>query len=198
MYGQLVTEWLSESGITDEGGVYASGGDASEADEVFEDVGSAAKLQSRSDWEKTVFEPAVVDVDTLRGYLDSLFGRSGNSAVGDTGKRKREALQRLRQAVEGFEAELSRPYQFNHQSLKWTMDGLLSSNQLTNEKREVLKDFMGNRIILSEIADVLNMRLSAPESWNWEASGVSVEQRRNINGGFSIHMHEDLLQAVFL
>ncbi len=56
---------------------------------------------------------------------------------------------------------------------------------------------MDNNVILSEIADVLNMRMAALDSWSW-GSSVSVEQKRHINGGYNIHMHEDLLQAIFL
>lgn len=200
LYGELVTEWLSESGEKKhEVGADARGDHDIEEEEAFEDVGSAAKLKSRSEWERTIFEPAGVDTNTLLEYLDTLFGvGSVGSAEDETGKRKRQALKQLRQDVEAFEAELARPDQFNQDSLKWVIQGLLASDLLTNEKREVLKDFMGNPIIMSEIADVLNMQFSALDSWNWGPGGVPVEQRRRINGVFSINMHEDLLQAIIL
>ncbi|KUI70537.1 hypothetical protein VM1G_05736 [Cytospora mali] len=199
LYGELVTEWLSESnGKKSGGGNEATPGDGADIGEAFEDVGSAAKLKSKSKWESTVFEPAKVDVDILRGYLNSLFGCDDDSAEGVPDNSKLRALKTLRDSVEAFEARLARPDQFNQHNLKWAMQGLLSSDLLTNDKREVLKDFMGNPIILSEIADVLNMRFSALESWTWGFGGVPVEQRRKINGVFSIHMHEDLLQAIFL
>ncbi|ROV94283.1 hypothetical protein VMCG_08640 [Cytospora schulzeri] len=199
LYGELVTEWLSESGDKKgRVGADAMGEHGNGEGEDFEDVGSAAKLKSRSEWESTVFEPAGVDIGTLLGYLDSLFGRDGSSVEDETSMKKRQALNQLRQDVEAFEAELASPDQFREHNLKWTIQGLLSSDILTNEKREVLKDFMGSPVILSEIADVLNMRFSALGSWNWGPGGVPVEQRRKINGVFSIHMHEDLLQAIFL
>ncbi|ROV94857.1 hypothetical protein VPNG_09321 [Cytospora leucostoma] len=200
LYGQLVTEWLSKPSVEKQGAEAGSGdGDGDvEVGGAFEDVGTAAKLKSRSEWDSTVFEPAKVDVDTLIGYLDSLFGRGGDSPETETDRRKRHVLHRLREEIQDFEIELSRPEPFTQSTLEWAIRGLLSSDLLTNEEREVLRDFRGNAIILSEIADVLNMRFSAIESWNWSPDGVPVEQRRKINGIFSIHMHEDLLQAIFL
>ena len=202
LYGELVTEWLSKPGNEkkDKSTHHASDADDEEGEtvETFEDVGSAAKLKSRADWESTVFEPANIDVDTLLRYLESLLGCGNSSEEGESRNQKYQALQRLRKRVEGFEASLSRPDQFNQSNLKWAIQGLLSSDLLGNEKRAVLKDFMESPPILSEIADVLNMRMSALESWTWGPAGVPVEQRRKISGVFSIHMHEDLLQAIFL
>jgi hypothetical protein len=52
-------------------------------------------------------------------------------------------------------------------------------------------------VVLREIGDVLSMRLSALDRWSW-GDHVPLEQRRKVNGSFSIHMHEDVLQAIFL
>ncbi|CAM1504839.1 Fc.00g024300.m01.CDS01 [Cosmosporella sp. VM-42] len=189
LYGQLVTEWLS--GDKKDEGV---AGDDVEMGEAFEDVGNAKKLESRMEWEKMVFEPANVSRVALEKYLDRLFGV-------DTEKKKPVfgALQKLREAVESFESRISTPNQFNVTSLKWIIRSLHSSDLLSDEKREVLKDFEGNNIILNEISDVLNMRISALSSWTWSSEApVPVEMRRKISGIYNIHMHEDLLQAIFL
>lgn len=192
LYGQLVTEWLS--GDQKDG---ADKGEDTEMDDAFEDVGSSAKLKSKEEWERKAFEPAHVDVESLNGYLESVFGLT-TSVQGEDSKKKWQAVKDLRQAVQAFEVDISRPDQLDHSSLRWTIRGLMSSDLLTNEKREVLKDFLGNPVILSEIADVLNLRLAALESWKWGPDGVPVEQRRKISGIFSVHMHEDVLQAIFL
>ncbi|KAI3391288.1 hypothetical protein diail_7619 [Diaporthe ilicicola] len=192
LYGQLVTEWLS--------GDQKVGSDDNEDTDMgdaFEDVGSSAKLKSKQEWESKAFEPAHVDVDSLGGYLQGLFGLT-TSDQEPASKEKWQAVQDLRQDVKAFEVEISRPDQLNHYNLKWTIQGLMSSDLLTNEKREVLKDFLGSPVILSEVADVLNLRLASLESWKWGPKGVLVEQRRKISGKFSIHMHEDVLQAIFL
>lgn len=192
LYGQLVTEWLSgdKKGGSDKG-------EDTEMGEAFEDVGSSAKLKSKEAWESKAFEPAHVDVETLNLYLESVFGLS-TSVQGEDSKKKWEAVQDLRKTIQTFEVDISRPDQFDHFSLGWTIRGLMSSDLLTDEKREVLKDFLGNPVILSEIADVLNLRLAALDSWKWGPDSVPVEQRRKISGVFSIHMHEDVLQAIFL
>lgn len=192
LYGQLVTEWLSGD---QKGG--ADKGEDTEMGDAFEDVGSSAQLKSKQEWESKAFEPAHVDVELLNRYLKSVFGLS-SSVQDEDGKKKRQAVQDLREAVQAFEVDISRPDQFDHYSLRWTIRGLMASDLLTNEKREVLKDFLGNPVILSEIADVLNLRLAALDSWKWAPDSVPVEQRRKISGVFSIHMHEDVLQAIFL
>lgn len=162
--------------------------------EAFEDLGEQAKLQSKIDWENTVFEPAQVDTKAITQYLDHLFGIGIQEKRTITG-----CLQRLRQAVSRFEGLISTPDQFTVASLKWVIAGLHSSDLLSNEKREVLKDFETNDMILKEIADVLNMRINALETWTWNSeSPVPLEMNRKISGIYNIHMHEDLLQAIFL
>lgn len=191
LYGELVTEWLS--GDKQDIAV----GDDVEMEEPFEDVGNAAKLESRMEWEKMVFEPALVDVKEFEQYLNSLFGEADHDD--ERNKAVSEALSGLRDTVNSFEADLSSPNQFNTTSLRWVIQGLCSSDLLSDEKREVLKDFEGNNVILNEIADVLNMRISALGSWTWSSeSPVRVEMRRKISGVYNIHMHQDLLQAIFL
>jgi hypothetical protein len=178
----LVTEWLSsEKSVPAVGDIKMA--------ESFEEIPSAKKLASRAEWEKNVFEPAAVDVPALKEYLKQLFivdAKEGLSAIND-----------LRKKVEEFEASLSGAAQLTVHTLRWVIQGLQASDLLPNEKREVLKDFLGNDVILAEIGDVLSMRLSAVDRWSW-GSHVPLEQRRLVNGTFSIHMHEDVLQAIFL
>ncbi|OTA54200.1 hypothetical protein K449DRAFT_358631 [Hypoxylon sp. EC38] len=186
LYAQLVTEWLSteKSDEVDEADVAMT--------EDFEDVADAIKKDARQQWERTVFEPAKVDEEKLRSYLDQLFGTK------DTVTPARlKALNGLRDSIVDFENQMSMPNQFNHKTLKWVADGLLSSGLLSDEKRGVLKDFKNNPIILGEVADVLNMRITALDSWSWGPS-IPLEQRRQITGVYNVLMHEDLLQALFL
>ncbi|KAF4959568.1 hypothetical protein FGADI_1635 [Fusarium gaditjirri] len=187
LYGELVTEWLSGDKEKDPEADVEMG-------EAFEDVGDQAKLQAKIDWEDTVFQAADIDTKALNSYLDHLF-RSNNKDK----KTMANSLKNLRQSVSDHEASISTPNQFTVGSLKWIILGLHSSDLLSNEKREVLKDFESNDMILKEIADVLNMRISALESWTWNAeTPVSVSMEKKISGVFNIHMHEDLLQAIFL
>jgi hypothetical protein len=178
LYAQLVTEWLSSEKKSDTMDV---------DDEDFEELASKERLESRAEWERAVFEPFATDEHIIAKYLSSLFGKKESS----------KALNVFKKNFETFESQLAAPGQFNYGVLQWTIQGLLSSDLLTDDKRAVLKDFKDNPTILSEVADVLNMRMAALDTWSW-GDGVPLEQRKNLNGTYGIFMHEELLQAIFL
>jgi hypothetical protein len=175
LYGKLVTEWLSSEKKT-------STDDDVKMTESFEELPGAKRLEARTEWEKAVFEPMDVDIKGLQNYLDTLFVAPRKDVA--------NAIYKLRKKTEEFEASLSASKQFSVSNLRWVIEGLQISDLLSNEKREVLKDFLGNEIILGEIGDVLNMRMAALSRWTW-GDHVPVEQRRKLNGGYSVHMHED-------
>lgn len=181
LYGKLVTEWLSsEKSDVGDGDVKMG--------ESFEELPGAKKLEARKEWEKLVFEPANVDASNIKAYLRGLFGGQ---------KHVTKFLDEFRDEIAAFERRLTSSPAFNQGTLRWVIDGLQHSDLLSNEKREVLKDFLSNSVILDEIADVLNMRITALSRWTW-GDHVDLEQRRKLNGQYSVHMHEDLLQAIFL
>lgn len=186
LYAQLVTEWLSTEKLASGTGVDV------EMTEGFEDVGESMKQEARRDWEKVVFESAGVDESALKTYLDELFGLRDEEKPA-----KAKALMQLRNELAAFEITLAAPKQFNPATLTWVINGLLASDLLTDERREVVRDFLGNQIILTEVADVLNMRLAALTTWSWGES-VALEQQRKITGIYNVVMHEDVLQAIFL
>ncbi|KAK6849976.1 hypothetical protein PG995_013809 [Apiospora arundinis] len=167
LYAQLVTEWLAPESPS---GPTEVEGDDDEMTEPFEAIESARKLEAKQQWEQDVFVPAEVDEAGLSRFLKELFD---------------------------FERKLAEPNQFNAYTLKWVIGGLLASDRLSNEKCEALRDFVKNDIILGEIADVLNMRLSALDTWSW-GDNVPLEQRRKISGVYNVHMDEELLQSIFL
>ncbi|EUC28546.1 hypothetical protein COCCADRAFT_108885 [Bipolaris zeicola 26-R-13] len=182
LYGKLVTEWLSsEKSANNDGDV--------EMAESFEEVPGAKKLATRAEWEKNVFQAAEVDEKALRLYLKDLFVKDK--------KESTSAIDELHKKVQEFEKNLTRSNQLDMFSLRPVIEGLQNSDLLSNEKREALRDFLGNNVILTEVCDILNVRLAALENWNW-GPHVLVEQRRKINGEFSIHLDPDLLQAIFL
>jgi hypothetical protein len=188
LYGELVTEWLSSERAI------APADDASQMSDDFEEVDLRKEERDagRAEWENLVFEPFDTDQILIAAYLRGLFSKNG------TNKQAARALDDLRKSVEAFETTLSGPNQFNESVLRWTIAGLLASGLLTEEKRAALKDFLSNPIILAEVADVLNMRMAALDSWSWEMEGLPVEQRRHVTGRYHIYIDEDLLQAIFL
>lgn len=182
LYGKLVTEWLSSEKA-------AKADDDVDMGESFQEFPSAKKLEARKEWEKYVFEPASVDVAALNDYLERLFITDKREAA--------SALSDLRTHVKDFEESLMHSSQFNPHTLRWVIKSLQTSDLLSNEKREVLRDFLSNEVILLEIADVLNTRLESLDQWSW-GEYVLLEQQRQINGQFQVQMNEDILQAIFL
>ncbi|KAK7967214.1 uncharacterized protein PG986_001491 [Apiospora aurea] len=192
LYAQLVTEWLAPESPSDPSPGPSGAGDDEEMTEPFETIESAKRLEAKQQWEQDVFVPAQVDEAKLTRFLKEIFVNEPADS-----SKKAKALDKLAESIKDFEYKLSVPNQFNAYTLKWVIEGLLASDRLSNEKREALRDFVKNDIILGEIADVLNMRLSALDAWSW-GDNVPLEQRRKISGVYSIHMDEELLQSIFL
>lgn len=187
LYGQLTTEWLSarqKSAAKDDGDV--------KMEDDYEHVAGGKKFESRRKWEESVFKPAEIDLTAMKEMLHHLFESSP-----DDSNHLLKAIRVLRYEAAKFGRDLLSLRQFNPYSLGWTIKGLLASDLLDNEKREVLRDFLSNPTILNEVADVLNMRMMALADWSW-GDEVVVEQRRQLNGTYNIYMHEDLLEAIFL
>jgi len=143
LYGKLVTEWLSaEKGADENGDIDMS--------ESFEELPGAKRLEARSEWEKVVFIPMDIDVEALQEYLESLFITGNKDAA--------KAILNLRDEAQEFESTLGKPKQFSVSNLRWVIDGLQKSDLLSNEKREVLKDFLSNDIILGEVRNSRGFR----------------------------------------
>lgn len=170
LYGELVTEWLraEKSDASDS---------ISETPEGFEKINRAEKEEARANWEKTVFESHDTDPMAISEYLLNLFGENSEN------KQPFKGLQALWRSVKSFEATMSAPDQFNQSVLNWTINGLLASGLLSDEKRAVLKDFLASPVILTEVSDVLNMRISSISTWSWEDE-VPIEQRRHVTGSY--------------
>ena len=187
LYGRLTTEWLSSKQRVVPG---ASKGRVDT--DSFEHVSGTKRIDSRLMWERSAFKAADVSSDGILSMLHGTFERTN-----DGSKHLQEALTTLRKHVSSHESSLATLTNFTPETLKWTITGLVSSDLLTEEKRTVLRGFLENSVILSEIADVLNMRMAVLDEWSW-GEVVQLEERRQLNGSYNIYMHEDLLQAIFL
>lgn len=185
LYAKLTTEWLS----AEQKSTVTTGGDTEMEDVEYVQV--SKKGEARSAWERSVFEESVVDQAALREMLQNLFEPTPDGA-----RHLVKALKDLRRNVADFERSLASPTGL-YGDLGWTINGLLASDLLSDEKRDVLRDFQNNPVVLREIADVLEMRLLGFRDWSWGME-VLLEERRQMNGIYKIYMHEDLLQAIFL
>ncbi|RJE19119.1 hypothetical protein PHISCL_08546, partial [Aspergillus sclerotialis] len=180
-YSDLVTEWLANLD-----------GDASEETQSqdFQQVGRAEMHEQRAAWESYVFHDGSVDADTIRGYLDHLFGKTSLS---------QEALKELRENIKNFGSHFAdKTAWFTVDELDWVSKSLLKADLLSKEKTTILKEFMRNKEVAQEVADVLNMRLASLDSWRWPEEGIAVEMRRQLNGKYRVYMDEDLLDALMV
>jgi hypothetical protein len=86
-----------------------------EMTESFIEVPGVKKLEARSEWEKVVFEPTVVDTTGLNNYLQKLFITKKKHAA--------KAIDNLRDKVENFESTLTGITPFNISTLRWVIQG---------------------------------------------------------------------------
>ncbi|KAJ5291704.1 hypothetical protein N7478_000955 [Penicillium angulare] len=185
-YSRLVTEWLSNLEDT------ANENDEStKSDPAFENVGRAEMHEQRATWEKLVFNDANdVDDKTIESYLDDLFKET---------KLSREALKQFREGMKEFGSNLATKGDWlDTKELEWVSKALIKTDLLSDEKSAILKEFMRNKEVLQEVADVLNMRLASLENWSWGEDAIPVEMRRQLNGKYRVFMDEDLLDSLLL
>lgn len=181
LYGRLVKEWISAA--------ESNSNIDSIDDSGFESVGRKEMHEQRATWEEYVFNAYDTDTEAIDKYLGELFNSS---------KETQNALKILRTSTRRFERSLKHSKHFNQNSLKWVIEGLLRSDLVSDEKRAVLKDFLNNKVVLDEVADVLNMRMGTLEKWHWAPEGTPVEQRRQLNGRYRFYHDEDLLQSILI
>ncbi|KAI3401031.1 hypothetical protein diail_736 [Diaporthe ilicicola] len=177
LYGKLVNEWISAD--KDQG---------QDPQAASLSIGREEARVQRETWEGYVFVPKTTDKDAIKAYLSSIF---------EAQEDVEDKISELRRDLKSFQDYWSVNRHFNVDSLTTTIKGLLRSDILTDSKRATLKDFLGNETVLSEIADVLNMRMATRETWAWESDSV-IDQRRQLNGRYRFYPDEDLLQSIFL
>lgn len=171
LYGRLVTEWLEDSPAD------------AEAPSSIRDMEN-----HRAEWESNVFNARQTSQDGITNYLDRLFCSSKDS---------RQTLETLRKDVHAFEATLNKSGQFDEDSMRNCVRGLLASDLLTEEKRAALKHISSSKSSITDITDVLNIRISSIEDWSWDGV-VLAEQRRQRGGRYRVFHDEDLLDSLLL
>lgn len=189
LYSHLMTEWMNPQPQASQHPTTAEDKDSDDSFEVLER--QKARLQQLCDkFESVVFEPLETDEVEIDNYIQDLF----------SGEEGEKSLKSLRNTVKlQGDNMLANTAPFDKDSLTWCIRGLLAEDLLSEEKQNVLRDFLGNDLVLGEIADVLNMRFGDLESWTWDADGgIPVMPRQQLNGKYRIWMDEDVLQAIFI
>lgn len=177
LYGKLVNEWISAGKDQEQDPKAAS-----------VSVGRDEARVQRATWEEYVFAPKTTDKDAIKEYLSTVY---------ESEEDVKDQLGELRKELKRFQDNWAANPHFDVDSLTTTINGMLRSDILTDVKRATLKDFVGNDTVLSEIADVLNMRMATRKTWSWEGDLV-IDQRRQLNGRYRFYPDEELLQSIFL
>ena len=190
LYSQLLTEWLEAGADRPTSGDRTLADEEGSMDGSFTMVEKDRLQQLRDKFAEVIFTPLETDTKQIEAYLTGLFGDDDTAA----------ALKALRQRVHTFgETLMSRANPFDHYSLKWAIKGLLKEDLLSEEKRTILEEFHNNSSVLTEIADVLNMRFRNLVHWSWESDdGMIIQARPQLNGKWRVMMDEDILQAILL
>jgi hypothetical protein len=179
LYGKLVEEWIASGNASDTASTAEGSG--------FVEVGREEMHQQRATWEEYVFKAKETDGSAIKTYLDDVF----------SSKEAKRALEGIKKAMKTFQEDWKSERHFDESTLETVIRAMLRSDILTEEKRTTLRDFLANKVVLSEIADVLNMRMSTIKTWTW-GTPLIVEQRRNLNGRYRFYTDEDLLHSMFV
>ncbi len=167
LYGMLVNQWIDAGKTADA---------ASGADLV--PVGREEMHEQRAKWEEYVFKAKDTDGAAICDYLERVFKGS---------KDIKHSFDLLLEEMKTFQEKWDNsPRHFDERMLEGCIKSMLRSDVLSDAKRATLGDFLGNRVVLLEIADVLNMRMSTRSSWCWDTPLV-IEQRRNLNGRYRFY-----------
>ena len=174
--GQLVKERIS-----------AGKNDEAESPDSFVSVGREEMHEQRAIWEEYILKPRETDGAAIKAYLDDVFKTTPESRV---------ALGNLLKSVKNFQDRWINETHFDTEGLTKCITGMLQGDVLSDRQQSTLRDFLGNKVVLSEIADVLNMRMSALGSWDWDEP-VVIQQRRKLNGRYRFYPEEDILHSLF-
>ncbi|GKZ33807.1 hypothetical protein AbraIFM66950_003889 [Aspergillus brasiliensis] len=187
VYSRLLTEWVDPPVAAQDESQMAVDDDYMVVDER-----QKQRLQQLCDqFDASVFEPLDTNELQIRAFLDDLFpDEESMNALGNLRRKIRDDTTSFWKEKEPFTS----------QSVEYCVRGLLNEDLLSEEKRKIMESFLKTPVALTEIADVLNMRYSDLENWDWHAgeNGIPVVPRQQANGKYRIWMDEDLLQLIFL
>ncbi|KAJ5661816.1 reverse transcriptase [Penicillium maclennaniae] len=189
LYSRLLTEWMNPpSNQTNEAVEFSSEGD----DFLFVDERQKQRLKQLCDqFERTVFEPYETEPIAIDSFLSGLFPT----------EKSKNALESLRESIRRYLAAIwEEKNPFTIDSLSACIRGIQTEEIVSEEKQETLKHFLNSKVVLNEIADVLNMRYTDLKNWDWHADdeGVPVLPRQQLNGKYRIWMDDDVLETIFV
>lgn len=188
LYSRLLTEWMNPPSKNEDATNHPS------EDEDFEIVDERQKERLKQlcdQFEDMVFNPCETSSDEIISFLQALF----------TGENGLKSLESLRSKVSAeSQAIWDQKDPFTVESLSRCIRGIRTEEIVSEQKQQTLKHFLDNKVVLNEIADVLNMRYADLRNWDWHADseGVPVLPRQQLNGKYRIWMDDDVLETIFV
>lgn len=187
LYMEIMREWIKNSDEVD----VLDDPDVCQSPIQHQTQNSApSKEEYRKQWESYVFSAIETDQTAITAWLDKLL-RSTESTS--------KAFAALRRDIAGFEEALAKDQEhFTEVTTNWCIHGLLASDLLTDDKRGELTLLQQDNGTLSQIADILNIKMNTLDRWAWSEEGVPAEQRRQLGSRYRIFHDEDLMNALLL
>ena len=217
IYSKLLVEWMEKrESDEDMNGIDAEDEGLVDADDNYEFVErQKERLKELCDkFESVVFERQDIDPTKVTEWMENLFDGVGGKVGTSLASWSRDCncndiphychrgdtdIEGLRQSIERSCADLWSPTSlpFDADTVKTCIEEILVERNLSEEKQTHLREFLTNESILAEIADVLNMRWTDLNNWDWQApDGNHVYPRRDTSGKYRIWMDYDVLQAI--
>lgn len=188
LYARLLTEWMNPPSKNEDATNHPS------EDEDFEIVDGRQKERLKQlcdQFEDMVFNPCETSPAEITSFLQGLFpGEDGVKSLESLRSKVRIESQSIWDQTDPFTVD----------SLSRCIRGIRTEEIISEQKQQTLKHFLDNKVVLNEIADVLNMRYADLRSWDWHADseGVPVLPRQQLNGKYRIWMDDDVLETIFV
>ncbi|PVH96904.1 hypothetical protein DM02DRAFT_730914 [Periconia macrospinosa] len=185
LYYRLLSEWTNSDSEP-----ISNSESKMELDGSYEHVQKYNLQKLKDRFSSVAFTARDTDEVEIDAYLSSLFEDDYAAAK----------LEKIRVRIADFGREFyNRSAPFDTSTVGYCIRALLTNDLLNDEAKSTLSDFKDNKLVLKEIADVLNLRFADISNWGWECDdGMYYEPRRQGNGKYRIMMDQDILQAIFL
>lgn len=150
------------------------------------------KRQLRN-FEEFAFNKDSVDGAAVKAYLEELFAEAP-AELKALRKRMAAASRRLLQRPSTEGAPMR---QIPLDGVRASIQAYMNSGMLSNADIKTLGSFLKNDLVLGEIANVLEMKLSALGTFAW-THPVPAELVRQLSGKYRVVMRPEILDGVFL
>ncbi|KAF8349437.1 hypothetical protein F5887DRAFT_1070757 [Amanita rubescens] len=172
LFGDLFKEWIA-SGDSALGTTASEHGNASI---WYVNVGRKEKQEQLDRFKSFMFDEKSVDTKALLSYLNNVF----------SDKDARKKLEKIRGDIKNFCDETMDYTTIKKYEVVEVIDAFLSGQgSISDDNLTALTELRQNDTLLTELADVLTMRLASIGTWSWPAEGVPVQMRRHLNGKYT-------------